>query len=85
MEDAGAHGLCLGGVGAGVVKAVPEKIRIPSRQSMPRTAAARTISPAESLAGRKLARSSSFAAARPKYRYASFLYPTMESMVFTAL
>ena len=25
MEDAGAHGLCLGGIGAGVVKTVPEK------------------------------------------------------------
>ena len=37
------------------------------------------------LAGRKFTKSSSFAAALPKYRYFSFLYPIMESIVFTAL
>ena len=50
-----------------------------------RTHAPRTIRIPVSLAGARLSRSSSLAAQRPKYMYLSFLYPTMESMVLTAL
>ena len=43
------------------------------------------ISSAATRDGMKFTTSSSFAANLPKYKFFSFLYPTMESMVFTAL
>ena len=48
-------------------------------------ALAAIMSHADRMAGMKLNTSSTLAETRPKYRYLSFLYPTMESRVLTPL